>query len=159
MLVKCRICGNKIDKVKAFKVLNGTINMYYCSEEEYKDSLKANISKDNVFKSIEKIFGYKCTHTSIFKELSEISKIYSNEKIGIYLEENEEYLRKIMLKEFSGEYGKIRYFSTILRNNLQNYKHKTVDVKKTVQIDIPKDNYTQRIQRKSFVELESEVGE
>ena len=35
MLVKCRICGKKVDRNEAFKVaVEGKPNAYYCSEAE-----------------------------------------------------------------------------------------------------------------------------
>lgn len=40
MLVKCRKCGNKIDRNNAFKVVVDNKNVYYCNEKEYEEHVK-----------------------------------------------------------------------------------------------------------------------
>lgn len=45
MKVKCKFCKTQIERDKAFKVVNGKINAYYCSEEEYKA-----VAKEKKFK-------------------------------------------------------------------------------------------------------------
>lgn len=39
MLVKCRLCGTKVDRNEAFKVVVGGKNNYYCNEAEYQKVL------------------------------------------------------------------------------------------------------------------------
>ena len=39
MLVKCRLCGTKVDRNEAFKVVVGGKNTYYCNEAEYQKVL------------------------------------------------------------------------------------------------------------------------
>lgn len=121
MLVKCRICGNKIERNDAYKVVVNGKNEYYCNEKEYQKRLKDTADKENTFKMINEIFGYEVTNSAIFKELKEIATNHSYEKVYSYLYDNKVMLERSLSKTFSSEYGKIRYFATIVRNNIVDY--------------------------------------
>ena len=159
MLVKCVHCGEKIDRDLAFKVRVGKVNKYYCTEMEYKTEVGKKEVKDNVYILIDNIFGYKITHTSLYKEISEISTIHTFSKINEYLIDRQKDLSSIMSRDFSSEYGKIRYFSAILKNSLTDYIVKKEEIKKEIIVDIAKDNYTIRKRRKTLLDFEEEVGE
>ncbi len=121
MLVKCRFCSNKIERNDAYKVVVNGKNEYYCNEKEYQKKLKDVADKENTFKMINEIFGYEITNSALYKELKEISANHSYEKIYSYLHDNKAMLERSMNKSFSSEYGKIRYFSTIIKNNIVDY--------------------------------------
>lgn len=159
MLVKCRICGNKIDRDIAYKVRNKNINEYYCDKNEYLERLEKIKIKDYTYEKIFYIFNRKVTNTVLFKELSELENVYGYEIIYKYLCENEKYLICVLSKDFKSEYAQIRYFSTILKNSLADFKIEIKQPEKKIEIDIPKVKYAQRKKRKSLYEIEQEVGE
>ncbi|EXG87724.1 hypothetical protein K413DRAFT_4622 [Clostridium sp. ASBs410] len=159
MLVKCRICGNKIDRDTAYKVRNKNVNEYYCNQEEYLGKLEKIKIKDDTYEEIFNIFGRKVTNTTLFKEISELESVYGYEKTYQYLCENEKYLSNVLNKDFKSEYAQIRYFSTILKNSLADFKIESKQPEKRIEIDMPTVKYTQRKKRKSLLEIEQEVGE
>lgn len=77
--------------------------------------------KTEIYNLISDIFGYRVINTAMIRELAEISKAFDDETIESYLYDNEEYLSRLMRKDFRSEYGKIRYFSAVLKNNLADY--------------------------------------
>lgn len=122
MFVKCKCHGEKKDKDTLFKISINGKNEYYCNEKEY---LKIKENKDcrtNIINFVNELFGYIITNTIWFKELSELEKSHTYTKIFSYLIENKSQLEQYMNKQFSSEFGKIKYFTTILRNNLSDYK-------------------------------------
>lgn len=159
MLVKCRICGNKIDRNVAYKIRNKNVNEYYCDQNEYLEKLEKIKIKDNIYEKVFDIFERKVTNTALFKELSELEEIYGYEKIYQYLCKNEKYLANVLCKEFKSEYAQIRYFSTILKNSLADFKIESKQPEKRVEVDMPTVKYSQRKKRKSLFDIEQEVGE
>ena len=78
---KCKYCGKSIDTNSAYKIVVGKTNRYYCNEEEYNIIHKAQQIKDDTYNLIYEIFGRKITNTILYKEINELSDIYSFEKI------------------------------------------------------------------------------
>lgn len=159
MLVKCVSCGEKIDRSLAHKVVVGKINKYYCTEKEYQTEVNKKLYKENAYHEIYEIFGYKVTHTSLYKEINEIASIHTYEKLSQYLLDRNSDLVKAMSKDFTSEYGKIRYFSTILKNSLKDFIMESKEIDKKRIIDIAKDTYVPRKRKKTLLEFEEEVGE
>lgn len=159
MLVKCRICGNKIQRSDAYKVVVKDKNIYYCSESEYKSWVEQNDIKDSTYQLIYDIFERKGTNTVLYKEIYELSEIYTYKKILAYLQENEEYLNKTMKKDFKNEYGQIRYFTAILKNSLADFQYQNRMEKKNIEIDMPQIKFKKRQRRKPLTEYEQEVGD
>ena len=158
MLVKCKSCGEKVDRDKAYKIVVNGKNNYYCSEDEYSKLKENQLIKNNTYSVIYEIFGRRVTNTILFKEIGELDKIYTYKTILSYLNDNKTYLESVMSKDFSSEYAKIRYFTAILKNNLSDYKEEKKIPDKQISIDIPKDNYKPRNRKKSLVEFEEEIG-
>lgn len=158
---KCKYCGKSIDTNNAYKIVVGKTNRYYCNEEEYNILHKAKQIKDDTFYLIYEIFGRKITNTILYKEVNELSSVYSFEKIETYLSINKEYLSNLMQnKTFQSEYAQIRYFSAILKNSLTDFKYeKNEKINKNIEIDMPSCKFTRRPCRKSLIEYEQEVGE
>lgn len=121
MLVKCKACGIKHDRNEMFKVIINSKNEYYCNEKEYIDVQKNKEYKFNTYEIINEIFGYKVVNTLLFKELKTVVELSSYEKLSKYLTENECKLKQFMNKQFNSEIGKIRYFTTIIKNNIVDY--------------------------------------
>lgn len=121
MLVACKICKTKIERDQAFRVVTNNRNNYYCNPEEFS---KWNEEKENRSKSIDLSFQIigKTTNTVLMKELNEIGKIHGFTKLYKYLETSLYDLTKIMGKINNEEYGRIRYFTTVVRNEIGKFK-------------------------------------
>ena len=159
MLVKCRICNKKSDRTEAYKVVVNGKNQYYCNKSEYEEwKLKQEI-KDNTYNLIYDIFGRKITNTILFKEVGELSSIYTYEKIFAYLTENKNYLSRVMEKDFTSEYAQIRYFTAILKNSLSDFTYVKEQKIKEIEIDIPNGKFNRKRKKKSLAEYEEEVGD
>lgn len=158
-LVKCKICGNKIEKSVAYKIVINNKNNYYCNESEYRDWILNKEIKDNTYNLIYEIFGRKVTNTILFKEVGELSDIYTYKKIYVYLEENKVYLCNVMRKEFSSEYAQIRYFAAILKNSLVDFQFEKETKVKKIEVDIPEYKFSRKNKRKPLKEYEEEVGD
>ena len=165
---KCRICGTSLDTTTAYKVITHDTNnkvktAYYCSHEEYLEDCakkeKAAIDYYAVENAITEIFGYKVENSTIHKEWKRWNNLVSNEQIAEYLMENKNYLLEVMKKDFSSEFGKIRYFSTILCNKLMDFKPKAKEEEKPkVQVDetFYASAPTTQNKRRSLADLEDE---
>lgn len=88
LLVKCKACGQKIDRNDAFKVVVGGKNAYYCNEEEYLAILKEREDKKMMYDLINQIFGYTIVNTALYKEINPLVETYGYTMISSYLKEN-----------------------------------------------------------------------
>lgn len=151
-MVKCKICKNKIERDDAFKVVIKDKNNYYCNALEYEQH---NIEKESRFKSIDLIFEIigETTNTNLFKEITEITKVHSYTKLLNYLEANQLELHKVMNKDFGNEYGKIRYFSTIVKNQIGDFKDKEINEEVTVHADIIEEVKYKPTKKKTFADF------
>lgn len=136
---KCRICGTPHDTKDAYRVVVNNKNQYYCSQEEYEKDLakkkKAAEDKDRVYRLICDIMNEKeIINTILFKEWAIWNKVADNEKIGQYLEENQEYLTSMIARLQSSEFAKIRYLSTIIKDKIKGFvpKVKVIEIPKVV---------------------------
>ena len=159
MRVKCKICGEKVDRDKAYKVVVKGKNNYYCNESEYKEWILKQDIKNDVYRLIYDIFERRNTNTVLFKEVQGLSDVYTYEKILAYLKENESYLCRIMKKDFSTEYAQIRYFTAILKNNLADFQYPPNIQPKHIDIDMPEVKFNRNFKRKPLVDYEQEVGD
>jgi Fe-S oxidoreductase len=123
MLVTCKMCKSKIDKQTAYKVLIKNKNNYYCNKNEYENMVFENESRFKVIDLSFEIIG-TTTNTSLMKELSDIAKVHTYNKILKYMEANIHDLNKFMGKGFDSEYGKIKYFVTIIKNQIGDFNSK-----------------------------------
>lgn len=130
--------------------------MYYCSEQEYEEHLKAKTVRDNTYNLINDIFGRKVINTILFKEVNEISNTYPYQHIYSYLIKNQQYLSGVMSKDFKSEYAQIRYFTAILKNSLSDYKEKESEIKRSASAEVVTMKYSQQKKRRSLAEIEAE---
>jgi hypothetical protein len=150
MEVKCKACGNKINRDIAYKIIINTKNQYYCNEQEYLNIQKEKDARIKVFSIIEKIIG-NTTNTILFKEIGFLAKSYSYVLLEKYLVENMQELQINMAKIFSNEYGKIKYFSTIIKNNIGDFKEINKSIEnKSFNIEMVKTKYTPKKRKKSL---------
>lgn len=153
MLVKCRICKNKIERNEAYKVVVKDKNQYYCNAEEFSEWNREN---ENRMKSIDLIFELigETTNTSLMKELSQIAKVHSYTKIANYLETNMFDLDISMNKEFETEYGKIRYLMAIVKNSIADFKEKEDENEEIVpNVDFVEEVKYRPTKKKSFADF------
>lgn len=160
MLVKCKCCGNKIERESAYKVMTDKGNKYYCSKAEYEAMQKEKADKDAIYTEIVDIFGYKIQNSALFKEWKCWNELASNEKILSYIQENKAYIKGAVGKLNSTEYARVRYMSAILKNSLVDYK--VGSRKEPEKIEVKNDSFFELFEpikeskkmRKSFAELE-----
>ena len=128
MQVTCQICKKQIERDTAYKRVVGKVNKYYCSEQEWKaeEDKKKKVDEDRnkVYFLICDMFGYEIQNTKFFSEWVLWNKLKSDEIIYKYLRENESYLQQVCDKSYNNEYGRIMYFSAILKNSLRDFKPK-----------------------------------
>lgn len=172
--VKCRLCKKMIDRIDAFKSPTN-VGFYYCNEEEYnidtKEKEKKNAARerakerihkiDPVYEAAVEILGYRTQHSIFFNEMKLWRGICNDDIILAYLAENKNFLLNAMQKDFNNEYGKIKYFSAILKNSLGNYKINYKPVQKPVKVEVDDTMYepvvSRKRKRRSLSELEDEV--
>lgn len=187
MLVKCRKCGNKIDRTIAFKVVVGSKNAYYCNEEEYKQHLEEQklkaerkqqakekrellnkkkeeekIFREKIYDNVKYVFGYLPVNTTLYKEMNELFKTFEYEIILRYLEQEKDYLWDTSrTKEFCSEYAKIRYFSAILKNSMADFESKyqleNPEPIKNYDEDFCEMKYRRKTKKRSLSEIENNV--
>lgn len=170
MRVKCRYCGERVEKEDAYKDPNK--NSYYCSEEHYLATMKnrEDLQKekeekkqkkiDPVYEEVADIFGYRIQNSQLFKEMKLWRSICNDEKILAYLQEHKDYIKSKLEKLNSSEYARIRYVSAILKNSLKDYVA-TVRVepeKINVDCEIYEPTVFAKKKRRGLSELEDEVS-
>ena len=170
MRVKCRYCGERVEKEYAYKDPNK--NSYYCSEEHYLATMKnrEDLQKekeekkqkkiDPVYEEVADIFGYRIQNSQLFKEMKLWRSICNDEKILAYLQEHKDYIKSKLEKLNSSEYARIRYVSAILKNSLKDYVA-TVRVepeKINVDCEIYEPTVFAKKKRRGLSELEDEVS-
>ena len=159
MLVKCKCCGNKIERESAYKVITDKGNKYYCSKAEYEAMQKEKVDKDAIYAEIVDIFGYKIQNSALFKEWKCWNELASNEKILSYIQENKDYIKDAVGRLNNTEYARVRYVSAILKNSLVDYKVETREEpeKITVDCEIYEIPIFTKKKRRGLSELEDEV--
>lgn len=154
---KCQVCKKEINKENCYKVpkKNGGF-FYYCSETEYLKMIGKKNTYDNVKKKIEDIIGVTINST-INKEISIWNTVADFNTIYDYLCQNEDFLYKtIHNKSFDTEYGKIRYFSAIVKNNIKDFKEKEVKEEpvKSFDVEIYEVKFKPKKRRKCLTDYE-----
>lgn len=166
---KCKFCQAKLTTTIAYMEYVKDKKFYFCSEEHYKKFMqdeeekqkkkaKEDELKDKFYNLMCEILGVKgITNTALWKEKSEINKVFSDDTIISFLEENKEWITMSVGKLNGGEYGKIRYVSVILRNKLGDYRPMAVPSKRVTQTVVPKiqdEHYETKFKLKKRVGLD-----
>ena len=157
MLVSCKACKKKNDRDSSYKVIVNGKNHYYCNEKEYLDEVAAKKAKLEVFELCTKILG-STTNTILFKEITAIASIHTYIKILGYLTDNIEKVNGFMSKSFNSEYGKIKYFTTIIKNGIGDYVAET-KIERFVEVETTEVNYKKRDRKKSLSQYINEYEE
>jgi hypothetical protein len=163
---KCRQCSAFVNSNDAIKgIINGK-NAFWCSEkcktlyEEAQTKIAAiNAEYDEIIASTKEIFGYDFTSYSLLrKEINTWEKLTTRQNIISYLNENKEWLSRVMSKEFQGDYNRVRYFSAVISSKLHDYKPK-VEIKKETTINlcgVGEHNYKPRKEKRGLEFLEED---
>lgn len=135
---KCRYDKKPVDTKTAFKIIIKDKNTYWCSEQCYNLHCEAQEKQakiiaeyDEIFELTKQIFGYEFTGYSLLKkEINVWEKVCTRTKIIEYLNENKNWLRGVMSKEFNSDYNRVRYYSVVVSSKLYDYKPKIATVEK-----------------------------
>lgn len=139
--VKCKICGNQIEQVNAYKVEHITSsgnkqNQYYCSEKEYLEDKKEKEYYKECQYLLDNIFGEIIVDNTRNKKLSELKQAgYSYETIYTCINEISKKIEDALVikrEDFNcknGMYMKIAYCFGIIKKEIVNYDHKGKDKK------------------------------
>lgn len=131
-------------------------------EEEIAAVQKRKQDKNKVYYLICEIVGRKeIINTILWKEWALWNKVATNEQIGLYLEENKDYLISVISRLDNVEHGRIKYLSAVLKNKLGDYNPKQI-VKETAKPKVKVDETfyeaasTASNKRRSLADLEED---
>lgn len=150
---KCKYCGKPVITTEGYKVVAGGRNTYYCNEQEYKKIVALSQVRNNVLAICAEVLSSP-TDGVIGKELNDWLTMADITKISAYLTEYKAYLiEQIDRKTFNSYYGKVRYFSAIVKNSLPVYKMPQPDIEKDLTEICEVKPYTYSRKRKSLSEI------
>ena len=141
---KCQYDRNWVDTNTAYKEVVDGKNLYWCSEDCHK-AWKEQIAKENAVKleydeiiaATKSIFGYNLSsYALIRKEITVWESLTTKANIISYLKENKEWLSRIMSKEFSSDFHRVKYFSTVISSKLHDYRPKIEVAKVEKEVDM-----------------------
>lgn len=170
---KCKYCQTSLTTAVAYMEYLGDKKAYFCNQQHYekyaqkmeteqKQKEHAEQMKTEFYNLMCEILGVNgIINTALWKEKTDINKVFSDEVIVAYLKENKDWITTSVGRLSGGEYGKIRYVSVILRNKLGDYKPKAV-VKETVAPKIQDEHYETKFklkQRRGLEDLEDNCDE
>ena len=154
---KCKYCGKPVITTEGYKVVVGGRNTYYCNEQEYKKIVALSQVRNNVLAICTEVLNSP-TDGVIGKELNDWLTMADITKISAYLTEYKAYLiEQIDRKTFNSYYGKVRYFSAIVKNSLPVYKMPQPDIEKDLTEICEVKPYTYSRKHKSLCELAEEL--
>lgn len=145
---KCKFCNKEIDKSNPEVVRMN--NRYYCSIKECKQDNAAYFEQKEIYELIFQISQIERS-SLLNKELNNLYKRFTNTAIIEYLRNEGETLRNIINnKSFTNEFGKVRYFMSVLRNNLPYYTQPKSEVKRQADTEVYDIKYKPSQKRKSL---------
>lgn len=146
--VKCQICGKELTNDVAFKVTKGKRNLYYCSQEEYKDMLGEKGRKDKFYQFLAEELHQKYIPPMMVKEINQLSETFSYETIKQTFIECRNTIQQFLQKNnYNIQYNTCRYIFAIIGNSI-------VQVDKQRQKDIQQ---LQQMFEPTVIEEESEI--
>lgn len=75
-------------------------------------------------------------------------------KICFYLQDNLERIESAMNKDFNSIYGRVRYFSAIVKNGIAEYEMPKEDIIKKINFEFYEPNYKPKKRRKCLADYE-----
>lgn len=119
---KCAVCGTDGWNDEFFRVSKKNRNIYYCNEDEYLAEEREREFRVSTLQFISSEIwlepDYRMLPSVLQKNLNELAEIYSHEAIFRAVQKEKDTLHYWMNLDgkFSNEYGKARYFASILSN-------------------------------------------
>ena len=131
---KCRACGKELSTNEAFKVTEGKVNKYYCSQEEYEEIQRDKQRKEECFKYLEGFMKVPISKIAR-KRINELHEYYSYEVIYRTIKFVEDRIRyAVENKNFNSEQAMVNYLIAIIENNinivLKEYEKEIADFQK-----------------------------
>lgn len=134
MLVKCKTCGNKIEKGDSYCYLHMTKSgklqkRYYCSREHFHEPYIDNVHYNRTRRLTDKILGYICISNEKNKMITRLYDIgYSRKDVYECMKYYKDDIIKYMeLKNIQNEYGKLRYIFTVVENNIKDFSTREIN--------------------------------
>ena len=134
MLVKCKTCGNKIEKGDSYCYLHMTKSgklqkRYYCNREHFHEPYIDNTYYNRTRRLVDKILGYVCISNEKNKMITRLYDIgYSRKDVLECMKYYKDDIIKYMeLKNIQNEYGKLRYVFTVVENNIKDFSTREVE--------------------------------
>ena len=132
---KCKYCREWLDTKEAIK---NEKNQYYCNKTCQDADIKAMDEKakidaeyNEIYELTKEVFGYEFTGYSLLrKEINTWEKVGTRAKIISYLQDNKSWLSNVMSKEFTSDFHRVRYYSTVVSSKLHDFKPKVIEVEK-----------------------------
>ena len=130
--VKCKICGEKIEKEEAFCITKVSdsgrkTNSYYCSQQEYEKDKEEKELWRLVLVAVDDILGYTCISKTKVNMIKEIEGHYSRRQLynclTLHKEEIKRYLDEKGIYE---EYGKLSYIFACVKNKIKDDSNNVV---------------------------------
>lgn len=124
MRVTCKICGNKIERNEAFKIVketkSGFANHYYCDSIEYEAFQKEMEYKLEVQDLVDIILGYKSVNSVIYKDLASLKRGYTYKEILNSFNKNKDNIvESLKLNGIDKEYNMIRYIFGFISRSIK----------------------------------------
>ena len=128
---KCTHCKKQLNTDIAYKVTTNGRNKYYCSEEEYNQIQEEINSKIKCLETISSILKIPFVQPMMLKEINSLRKFYGYIVIEKTFKDNSENIKWFLENKKNGsEFGKIRYITTIIKNNINSTFKKYVEEQK-----------------------------
>lgn len=157
MKAKCKKCGKSLDTKNAFKVIIKGKNTYYCNEQEWNELEKEKELKKAISsKSLEILGG--AYNTVLNKEIAVWCNMRNLDVVYSCLIDNEDNINNILRrKNFDSDYGKVRYFSAIIKNILSSCKPIEEDIRKKCNVELYESKYKPMPRRKCLSDYDKVI--
>ncbi len=136
---KCQICGKSLTTDIAYRVVDKSQPKYYCSSDEYNawhdKKIQDDLEEDILHENITYCIG-ETINTAIYKEITEWKTVADTKKLNSYFFYNRDSIvQSIDRMDFINEYAKIRYFSAIVKNTINDFVEPQPEIKHEVTYD------------------------
>lgn len=154
MLVKCSSCGSAVEKLPTNDVPEYGYHRYYCSK-----CIDEALSKQDVKRLCDSIFGYHVINTQLENGLKEISKLYTYSTICKYITTNQDELTLALSRTFNSERHKINYFIAIIKNHIADFAgDQDNEMKMNVAFEFYEPKYVPHKRKRSIAEFEGDMN-
>lgn len=130
---KCKQCSIFVNTNDAIKEIVNNKPAYWCSgkcktlyDEEQAKVAATKAEYDEIVALTREIFGYNIVSLGLLrKEINTWETLSTRQKIIAFLKVNKEWLSVTMRKEFTNDFCRVRYYSTVIASKLHDFKPKS----------------------------------